>query len=355
MRTATCIAAATPLSDHTAGRTIGGHGIAPARSAAPIRRPHAGHDLGRDRRPVHGHRSSVPRGGRSRSRATTMRCSCSTTCPRAPSSSTRWSSTASACGRRRASPTVRRARSAPARASIRRAWRSDPVGWAHPSASRTRCRPSRIPRGSGWTRSGHTPAVCSAGIEPWPDWLLLIGDQVYADEVSPRDGGVHSRPPRRVAAAGRGDRGLRGVHAALPRVVERSRHPLAALDRAQRDGVRRPRRDRRLEHLVGVDRGRAQRTVVGRPDHRGVHVVLDLSASRATWRRRSSPRSRCSLVPPPGRTSVRRFERPPTRPTATRRPRGGPAFATSVGRGCWSSTRAPRVCSPMGPGHGRRR
>ena len=94
----------------------------------------------------------------------------------------------------------------------------------------------------------------------------------------PRDAGVHPRPPGRVAAARRGGRRLRGVHPPVPRGVDRPRHPLAAVDRAERDGVRRSRRDRRLEHLLGVGRGCPQPAMVGRPHHRRVHVVLDLPA-----------------------------------------------------------------------------
>ena len=41
----------------------------------------------------------------------------------------------------------------------------------------------------------------------WPDALLLLGDQVYADEVSPAHAGVHLRPETS-RAAGRGDCGF---------------------------------------------------------------------------------------------------------------------------------------------------
>ena len=65
------------------------------------------------------------------------------------------------------------------------------------------------------------------------------------------------RPPRssrraaaRRRAAGRSGRRLRGVHAALPRVVVRPGHPLAARDGAVDDDLRRPRSERRLEHLA---------------------------------------------------------------------------------------------------------
>ena len=89
------------------------------------------------------------------------------------------------------------------------------------------------------------------GEPEWPDGVLLLGDQVYADEVSPETlEFIRSR--RSTEAARRADRRLRGVLAALPRVVVGARHPLAALDRADDDDLRRPRRDRRLEHLLAA-------------------------------------------------------------------------------------------------------
>ena len=68
--------------------------------------------------------------------------------------------------------------------------------------------------------------------EEWPDLLLLLGDQVYADEVSP--GPRPFAEPRRDTEEPPGERvaGLRGVHAALPGVLVRAGHPLAALHRA---------------------------------------------------------------------------------------------------------------------------
>src|SRR3954451_18125187 len=82
-----------------------------------------------------------------------------------------------------------------------------------------------------------------AGIEPWPDGLLLIGDQVYADEVIPetlefirarRDvsgggepghAGVHPGPLGCVGAARRRGPGFGGAHPPLPRGVDRPGHP----------------------------------------------------------------------------------------------------------------------------------
>ena len=79
-----------------------------------------------------------------------------------------------------------------------------------------------------WTYS----KLLQRGEAEWPDALLLLGDQVYADEVSPATLEFIRAPARHERAAGRADRRLRGVHAALPRVVVGPGHPLAALDRA---------------------------------------------------------------------------------------------------------------------------
>jgi len=61
------------------------------------------------------------------------------------------------------------------------------------------------------------------------DALLLLGDQVYADEV-PAETRVHPRSTRHRSGSGSRGRRLRGVHDALSRVLVGSRHPVAALD-----------------------------------------------------------------------------------------------------------------------------
>ena len=247
--------------------------------------------------------------------------------------------------RRRA--TIRPARSTPARASARRGWCLDPAASARPNASRTRCRRRSTSRGSGWTPCGRTPDGSAPASEPWPDGLLLIGDQVYADEVRPSHGRVHPLAPRRVTAARRGGRGLRGVRLALPRGVERPRHPLAALDRAERDDLRRPRRDRRLEHLVGLGRRTSAHSRGGTTASPAPSCPTGSTSTSGTWRRRSWPTSRCTASRPPAVTSASRCRGSPSMPTVNRPPRGGHTSATSGGRACWSSTPAPRGCSPM--------
>ena len=94
------------------------------------------------------------------------------------------------------------------------------------------------------------------------------------------DAGVHRRtpPPRR--AARRGDQGLRRVRRAVPPGVEQPGEPMAPVDPAVGDDLRRPRRPGRLEHLVGVAPAHARHAVVARAHRRGTGVVLGLSAHR---------------------------------------------------------------------------
>ena len=62
-----------------------------------------------------------------------------------------------------------------------------------------------------WVYSRHLQSE-SAG---WPDGLLLMGDQVYVDEVPSGDGGVHPWTSGRRRASGVAGRRFRGVHQAL--------------------------------------------------------------------------------------------------------------------------------------------
>ena len=86
--------------------------------------------------------------------------------------------------------------------------------------------------------------------------------------------------PRRRVRPGHGDRGLRRVRAPLQRVLDRPRDAVAALDRAHRDDLRRPRRPRRLEHLAGLARRDGEQAVVAAAHPRGAVVVLGLPAPR---------------------------------------------------------------------------
>ena len=139
------------------------------------------------------------------------------------------------------------------------------------------------------------------GLVAWPDALVLLGDQVYADEVPPETAAFISS--RRDGARGRPGRGcgLRGVHASLPGIVVRPGHSLAALGGAVDDDLRRPRSPRRLEHLRLVDRRNAREDVVARSDHGRVHGLLPLSAPRQSLTARAG-----GGAPLPGATRRRR-------------------------------------------------
>ena len=106
-------------------------------------------------------------------------------------------------------------------------------------------------------RRRRPPRPCAAHARPaasseWPDLAVMLGDQVYADDSSPatRERIKARRDERsgRGPAARAGGR-LRGVLLAVPRVVVARRRALVLLGRADGDDLRRPRHDRRLEHL----------------------------------------------------------------------------------------------------------
>ena len=85
--------------------------------------------------------------------------------------------------------------------------------------------------------------------ESWPDALLLLGDQVYADEVSPAT--LAFVETRRDPDEPPGERVL--DYEEYTRLYRESwsepDDPLAPLHGADGDDLRRPRRARRLEHL----------------------------------------------------------------------------------------------------------
>ena len=87
----------------------------------------------------------------------------------------------------------------------------------------------------------------------WPDVLLLLGDQVYAD-TTPNEDLKEFMAARRSLDEPPGVEIKDFVEYAepLPAGVERGGDPLGAVDRAVGDDLRRPRHPRRLEHLVVV-------------------------------------------------------------------------------------------------------
>ena len=96
--------------------------------------------------------------------------------------------------------------------------------------------------------------------DDWPDLLLLLGDQVYADECSPET--RSSSAARRDTNQEPGDIALdfEEYCKPLPRVLGRAGHPLAAVHGVHGHDLRRPRHPRRLEHLGRVARGDARKT-----------------------------------------------------------------------------------------------
>ena len=94
------------------------------------------------------------------------------------------------------------------------------------------------------------------------------------------DAGVHRLPPRHRRAAGRGAQGLRGVRPPLLAGLDGPGDPVAALDAAERDDLRRPRHPRRLEHLDRVEEEDGRHQVVAPAADGRARVVLGLPARR---------------------------------------------------------------------------
>ena len=175
---------------------------------------------------------------------------------RAASTSTRSRSTVPSAGRSLTAAS-RRACCGPSARTGRSGWRSAPAGWRR-SRRENLGRPARRERAGqavtrAPTRSRPAPLLSGLPRDRWPDVLLMIGDQVYADEPGPatrqfiaerRDRRRPSPAPagcRRQSATGRR---LRGVLRPVPGGLERPRGSLALLRRPDRDDLRRPRRPR---------------------------------------------------------------------------------------------------------------
>ena len=120
--------------------------------------------------------------GRSAWKATTMRWSSCATSTRAPCARTRCISTASAPGRPMTAGPHRR--STRGSTSGTRASSSVPAGSAIPSAPPYTLAPAEHPLGFGVDALWALSRRLQSGQEEWPDCLLLLGDQVYADETS---------------------------------------------------------------------------------------------------------------------------------------------------------------------------
>ena len=184
-----------------------------------------------------------------------------------------------------------------------------------------------------------------AGIEPWPDALLLCGDQVYADEVSPetaefiRSRRDTSEPPgeevadfeeyTRLYREAWTDPDIRWLLSTVPSLMIFDDHDVIDDWNISWQWSRTPAPSR------GGTRGSPARS----------WRTGSISIS-GTSPRPSSRRSRCTARrSPPAVTSALSWRRSPSAPIANRRPPGGRAAGTSGGRGWSLSTPGPRACS----------
>ena len=210
------------------------------------------------------------------------------------------------------------ARAAPPIRTSRRS-RSRPTSTTAGARS-TRCGRSRCGWRSPIRTSGRTSCCCSATrCTPTRSRPTRSSSSVAA---------------RHEQAARRDDRRLRGVHPALPRGLDRPADPVAALDRAVGDDLRRPRRDRRLEHVGRVGGGDARHRLVGPARRRRLHGVHRLPAlGQPAARPRSRRRTSTSSVHARPATAAISCARTRTSATARSRARAGATAATSARRG----------------------
>ena len=341
-RRAGAVTVCLPTDDAGVDRSRRERCRARARPAAALRRNRERDLLGRDETPPARSRSSASGRGRSPSRVTTTRCCSSTTSSRRRSRRTRSASTASSSGR----PTT--------------------AGLVPSSTRATR---------SGTCGSSSARAV-SAGrsrplAPPWPDELKALGSRRALDvlEAAPARRG---RMARRAAAArrpglrGRGVAGDARLHPARRDTsrARASRSPTSRSTRAstasrgptrtsagcsrpcRRDDLRRPRRPRRLEHLVELGRGDARKPwwdarITGAFMSYWIYQHLgNLSPPELAEETMLAARSGRRRRRPAAAGGSRRSG------TASRPRAAGRTTATSATRACSCSTRAPRACSP---------
>ena len=134
------------------------------------------------------------------------------------------------------------------------------------------------------------------------------------------DAGVHRVPPVHRRGAGQGAQGLRGVRPPLQAGLERPGEPLAALDAAEPDDLRRPRHPGRLEHVPGVEGGDGADLLVARPDRGRAGVVLGLPAPRQHGAGGARRGPGLAAGPRPRRAGRGRRQRRPRRVRGPRRP-----------------------------------
>ncbi len=244
---------------------------------------------------------------------------------------TRSRSTASACGRR--ATAGRRRRSTRASTSATRGSSSARAASATRSA-----RPYTLPRrarrrDSASTRSGRSRGRLQSGQEEWPDCLLLLGDQVYADETSEETRAFirarrdTSQPPgeqvadfeeyARLYREAWSDPDIRWLLATVPSTMIFDDHDVHDDWNISEAWVR----DLRAT------------LVVGGAHHRRVHGVLDLPAHRQPGPAGAGGGAAARRARTPAPTAVRACARSRARSTASRRRAGSPSTATSAARG----------------------
>ena len=239
----------------------------------------------------------------------------------------------------------------------------DDVVWPEPGDSRPGCRIRTVsPGGRCRSRSaraatpGPRPSTATTTTTPTRspacaermvlparraggrDFLLMLGDQVYADETTPET-------RRRIAARrdldappGAEVADFEEYTLAVPRELDRSRGAVAAGDPAVVDDLRRPRRPRRLEHLAVVAARDGAHAVVARAHRRRAVVVLGVPAHRQPvagrpGRGRAVPAGALLRARRRGPAARARRRRPTPRPTAARA-HGGRTAGSSGAPGC---------------------
>ena len=236
----------------------------------------------------------------------------------------------------RTAPPSRPAPSAPCTATTRCGSPSGPAGSPPPTSRRGRCR--RAPTASG---QGRRRPVRLRPADARRRPRHLAGPPAAAGRPDLRrrhlraGAGVHPLAPRRPAAARpRGGR-LRGVHAAVLGGLGRPGPALAAVDGPDGDDLRRPRHQRRLEHLGRLGRAHAGQPLVGRADRQRAGLLLAVPApgqpvpGRPGRRPGLAPRCATPATPPGCCASS------PTGPTARSRGPAGATRATSAGPAWW--------------------
>ena len=106
-------------------------------------------------------------------------------------------------------------------------------------------------------------SMAGPGHAPWPDLVLFLGDQVYADSTSDEmQEFIRSTPQHQGGTRGRTE-GLRGIRPPVSVGLVGPGQPLAPLNPAQRHDLRRPRHPRRLELLAELESRTCRRPAGG--------------------------------------------------------------------------------------------